>query len=238
MYKLLISCGTAVCFLAFTHSAQAEILCVRNKTKATRAIKLSSSFRTVGSGESCPKGFSQLIDTSVFKGEKGDKGDTGAAGSNGANGANGQSAFDTLSSGTTIKGVLTTSSGQNAGFGTFSALVPENITASNVIIARNSVLDTQCTAAGSPNFACLSTTELAKNAADCTGTVDNPTAPSGKICIYPRTAAIPGNTTRLEGRAEQFAGQNYFFRPYFQIQVMSGTSTNAQITGTWAYTAP
>ena len=78
-----------LCLMLASTVAQADILCVRNKTKANKksgAVALAKSFKTVATGSSCPKGFVALVDTQLFKGEKGDTGATGAQGIPGTNG--------------------------------------------------------------------------------------------------------------------------------------------------------
>jgi hypothetical protein len=220
----------------------AQVLCVRKSQSLSKSkVPLSSAIRVAAR---CPAGFVRVLDTATFKGQAGNTGPqgprgatgpTGPVGPSGASGADGASAFDTLASGTTVRGVITISNGQNAGFGTFNALVPQLVADADVIIARNSVLGSNINCS---TFSCLSAAEASKNASACSGSESNPTAPPGKVCIYPRTATIPDSTTRIEGRAQQFAGQNYFFRPYFHVQVVSGTIGATTITGTWAYTAP
>ena len=224
--------------------ARADVLCMKSSLKAGK-----SSISTKGllvAGSTCPKGTTQVLNTTVFtgpagaagsQGAQGPAGATGPQGPAGANGARGTGAYDTLPSGTTVRGVLT----NNPTFpsllladGNFSAILPQPLTSADVIIARTSALDSACTTGGMTNFTCLSATEAAKNSAVCSGTVDNPTAPAGKLCIYWGTGSGVSAGAALEG---QVAAKNYLFRPTFRVY-NTGSGNSLVGTATWAYTAP
>jgi hypothetical protein len=229
-------------------SATAEVLCARNAVKPNKkgSIPLRRSFRSIETGQKCPRGHAELIklETSTGpKGEPGEKGERGVKGDSGEKGEPGASAFDTMPTGATIRGVMQPG-GDDVRIGMFTAVIPQTLATGDVVIARNQVLGDACDDAGMPNFSCLSDTELAKDASGCTGTVDNPTAPPGKVCIYPRSVSVEGR--RFESRAGHsstpnnfLSGYNYFFRPYFHVRVVvGGGSAFRWIDGTWAYTAP
>lgn len=195
-----------------------------------------------------------VLDTSVLQGPKGDtgarglqgpkgdKGDTGSVGPQGIQGSNGakgdpgeagaagQSAFDTLASGTTVRGFIETGFG---GYGSFQALVPQLLTNDDIIIARNKAVTDLC-----PDLSCLSDSELEKDASGCTGSFENPTAPGGKVCIYPRLI-VAESRVRMEGRVSEDRNffPNLFWKSHFElVSTVSGVSL--QLDGTFAYTAP
>jgi len=89
MKKSLVLLSFSIC-LMFTLSAYADVLCVKNSQTAKKnKVNFSGAFKVV-SGSTCDKGYTALLDTSVFKG---DTGNTGATGATGATGEKGNSAL-------------------------------------------------------------------------------------------------------------------------------------------------
>ena len=182
----------------------------------------------------CPKGFVSVINTDSFKGAdgpKGDKGDTGAAGPAGATGARGQSAFDTLPSGTTVRGVIGMGDSTPAAFlwttASLPAPAPQPITGSDILIAQTSAVTSACSTLSD----CFTSVQLAKNNALCTGDAINPTAPAGKVCIYPRVwIQMQG----AEGAVVGDSGETSIYGFGLQWDSSSGSTFGA----VWAYTAP
>lgn len=83
--------------LLFVSTATADLLCVKNSQTAKKnKVNFSGAFKVVA-GDSCGSGFTALLDTSVFKGDKGDTGATGATGTAGAAGTKGASAVSSAS---------------------------------------------------------------------------------------------------------------------------------------------
>jgi collagen triple helix repeat protein len=143
-------------------------------------------------------------------GAKGDPGSQGARGETGAQGVPGTSVFaGTMPSGTKITGVW--SVGADGGNYAVSFPVPAPSPPSEV------------------NFAPDSSSVTTSDDPSCTGTVSEPTAPSGKVCLY--VTSIGSGVSSLTGFAE--LGRYGFF----VYGVESSTSNNAA-RGTWAYTAP
>jgi hypothetical protein len=74
--------------------------------------------------------------------------------------------------------------------------------------------------------------------ANCTGTTDNPTAPPGKVCVYPTTttgiAADSADATQLAGTGS--GGSRFGFG--VDSSATGGASSAANFHGVWAYTAP
>ena len=65
----------------------------------------------------------------------------------------------------------------------------------------------------------------------CTGEVDNPTAPAGKVCIYP--VGMSSNATFL-GNTVPFSGS----RSGFEVRGVANGSGDIYFQGIWAYQAP
>lgn len=69
----------------------------------------------------------------------------------------------------------------------------------------------------------------------CTGSVDAPTAPAGKVCIYVNFVE-PGSAG---GGARGFSlGSGGRGRQGFEVRMTENTASKAGFTGSWAYTAP
>jgi len=76
------------CFV-FSNIAAADVLCIKNAAKPNKKGKVILKKVLKTETSTCPKGYTQVLDTSVFtgpQGAKGDKGDTGATGATGAQG--------------------------------------------------------------------------------------------------------------------------------------------------------
>lgn len=234
-----------ICSFFITSSAFASTLCVVSKIPVGNDGKVPMANRfKVASGSSCPKNYSRVTDSSKFKGDKGNTGDRGIQGipgNPGISGVAGASSFEIIPTGTTIKGVGGLMSISNeSSFTTyastsFNALLPNKLLSEDIIIARAEALDNYANC-GSPNYVCLSDYEKAKNASGCTGTFQNPTAPSGKVCIYFNPNGFYATYKNLiEGRVST-DNANFIFRPSFGI-LLTGSNL-AQGNYTWAYTAP
>jgi hypothetical protein len=141
----------------------------------------------------------------------------GAAGPAGPAGASGASAWDTIPSGQTVTGGYVFDSS------TTGATGADSISISLPGVAPAALTD------ATVNFA----SGGADNDATCTGSAAAPTAPAGKVCIYP---VVDTNVQDLEGfRASTLADQG------FVIVFVPATATIAQdmfFDVTWAYTAP
>ena len=73
-------------------STHADTLCLKNKTtanKKTGAVNLAGALKVVGSGQNCPSGYTSIVDTNAFKGDRGEEGSFGATGAQGARGEKG-----------------------------------------------------------------------------------------------------------------------------------------------------
>ena len=159
-----------------------------------------------------------------LEGEKGDKGDVGPQG---PAGERGPSAFDTLPSGTTVRGVMCSAGFDIAGDATavsFPAPIPQPITFNDVIIAPTPAFNSACTTRAH----CLTSSEVAKDASLCTGTPEVPTAPPGKVCIYPLSwRTVSGALINAEPVGDSSI---YGFLITSTLYYM--------VRATWAYTAP
>lgn len=157
-------------------------------------------------------------------GPEGPQGPKGPTGATGATGPRGPAAWETIPSGTTIIGPLNFDSVQASDgssdeyYVPLGGVAPVALTDANVNFAPPSD--------GGSAFGDQNT--------GCTGTVDTPTAPAGKVCIYVRYA---GGVDRAST-----AGWAPFFQPDrgFNIGINpSGTAGgDMYLFGSWAYTAP
>ena len=150
-------------FFVFSNVSFADIVCVKKQVKANKkgVVNLKQSVKVATS--KCPKGYTLLYN--IPKGEKGDKGETGAVGPKGEKGATGPKG-DTgncSSCNSNIPYELpsgTTITGQG-GSGAFFIPAPIPITGNDVLVNYKEFKHPECQ-----------------------GTVENPTAAPGKVCVY------------------------------------------------------
>lgn len=219
---------------------------IQAKAKCSKAETIfnSSNLSTLGiKGEVGSQGPVGPQGLQGIQGVKGDKGDQGVAGSQGPQGLQGlqgpkgdrgQSAFDTLPSGTTIRGVIS----RLAPVVSFPAPLPQGISNSDVKIAVTATFDAAHGCAALTD--CLTSSELAKDV-NCTGTVALPTAPPGKVCIYPLTIAHANGDGQIASGAFPVSSGSptsiYGFRLSGGAPFFSG-GAGVTVEATWAYTAP
>lgn len=222
------SAGMLAVLLMTFPAAHADKLCLQ-VTVAKKTGKVSTK-KTIA--PACPKGFTELVDTASFVGPQ------GAAG---ASGARGPSAFDQLPSGTTVRGVIG-GWGNQSNLAFFTQSLPASsstaIKSSDMIIAHTPRLIGFCEdsyGAGGITT-CLSADELAKNETLCTGTFDNPTAPAGKVCIYPDVffAGFDMEAQLVAASANPAEGSPFGFG----LQWYTEPSSTSKLKASWAYTAP
>ena len=156
-------------------------------------------------------------------------------GTNGTNGTNGSSFYDTIPSGVTITGMIGgdfnnfNTGGDYRIFQSFPAPIGRVLTSADVIVANTAVVDNDCTGATT----CLSATEPTAASA-CTGTTGIPTAPAGKVCIYPITAS---NASDIDGLIYAATGQTS--TPGFVLDFgVDGSAGDIYVSAYWAYTQP
>ena len=183
----------------------------------------------------CRSGETTLTPTSFT----GPAGTNGTNGTNGAAGARGVSAFDPIPSGTTVYGVIG-NDGQEAGagghdwygFSSLPALTSQVLTSSDILIAPSSVLDNDCVGA----LECRSAAEVTDGTV-CTGSVNTPTAPAGKVCIYVSLLSssniTPGTVVALVINSSAPT-----ITPGFMIGWTANANGDTFLRGSWAYTAP
>lgn len=156
-----------------------------------------------------PISLQELAATAGTPGPKGDAGDQGDRGF---------SAWDTIPSGVSVTGNFSRLfyGEANRTYG-FSVPLP-------------GVAPTALTA-DTTNFAPDGRNETADDDAACTGSVDAPTAPPGKVCMY-------GYGTLNWARVEGLVLFHEADRAFWVTGSMDGTSGRAELYFTWAYTAP
>ncbi len=227
--------------LFFSASANADIICVKNKVAAQGSVVLNGKINVVKK-DSCPKGFSKLLSTDEFKGPQGEKGEKGERGEDG------DAAFyqNVLPAGTTVTGYVKTVSRAEARIlypdaSAFKVPAPVSLPMPSTVEIDDKSIGTD---------------------KDCTGSVANPTAPAGKVCLYGMngmTATVTpiklGNmytqdeclAHNLEWICEKCmycgcscidpsdenAGQYGYSRQAFNV-----VGSDAPFEGVWAYTVP
>lgn len=160
-----------------------------------------------------------------LQGDKGDKGDPGEQGPPGPSGLSG----GTIPSGTTITGAW---GGRYiaalAGTQTNSYL----LTYSFPLPAPARLTDTQV------QFGAGTAGPVGDADPTCTGTVANPTAPAGKVCIYSQDGARD-NSTLTGFKLSAAQGVTSADAYGFTVRMVNiSTPGTMRAEGTWAYTAP
>ena len=226
---LVVACtGTAVAVKTMITSAQIQngTIKLRDLSPAARKALLKDIGPT---GPAGPKG------ATGAKGAAGSKGAKGATGPTGATGAAGTSVFDggSIPSGATIRGAwggryITAVEGsqQNSYLlsVSFPLPAPVALTDSNV------------------QFGASTAGPVGDADPACNGSVANPTAPAGKVCIYVNEGpnGTRSNVT-LTGFKLSAAGVNTEADRYgFEVRLVDAGTVPGTLRaeGTWAYTAP
>jgi hypothetical protein len=163
-------------------------------------------------------------------GKNGTNGTNGKTGPTGSTGAAGTSLFaGSIPSGTTVTGawggryIAPQLAFNNSYLISYSLPVkaPAPLSDSTVNTAANA-------AAGDPD-------------ATCTGSVDAPTAPAGKVCIYigsSNNAQVTGFSLISPGSGTTQPGDDYGFIVRILDAGTVGNTATTSAEGTWAYTAP
>lgn len=191
----------------------------------------------------CPKGYLPMTTAAVGgvgaangtfgkQGSKGSTGVDGLDGDKGAPGVRGQNIFDPLPSLKTVTGSFgkTYLSQQNipGDVAAWSILLPINAQLSHLL--EDAAVGVAEVLGCSPirGQPCIDPAEL-QSSGLCTGSYTTPTAPPGKVCIYPSTLS---NVTMLRGNALR---RNGFEIEWRSVPSLTGRT---EVQGSWAYTAP
>lgn len=239
-------------------SINADLLCVKKSLYPSgRKLALSSAIKIASSR--CPSGYATVLDTNTFRGDSGERGPTGPIGLRGEQGSKGDagpqgiqgfpgtlgdkgdqggkgdtgergsSAFDTIPSGTTVRGVITA---QGVAFErvavSFQAPIPKAILFDDVIRATTAALTAACV----DITKCLDATEIDKDFTQCTGSAESPTAPAGTVCIYPITWSIVNGNSPTSSHPFEGISSLYGF------QLTPSMGHQSRFEAVWAYTAP
>lgn len=159
--------------LFFCTTVNADLLCVKKQVTTKAKIDLSNQIKIVKK-DNCPKGFVQLINTEDLKGEKGDKGDKGETGAQGLKGDKGE-AGTCLLEGKYLPGGITLT-----GYVSAPSVVKEGYKEGLNTIEQVGDVDGVIVSLFMPSTAEI---EIA-DPSECTGSMANPTAPAGKVCVY------------------------------------------------------
>ena len=215
--------ATIAVFIALGGGAYAATALPKNSVGATQLRNDAVTSTKVKNGSLQRSDF-RTADLVKLRGPAGAKGADGAAGAPGAKGDRGErgekgdagrSALSTLQSGETVRGVFgvdgTLDPGAGQQFATGVTLpVPAPATLGNLDVSVDGGFD--------------------DNPA-CTGSYAAPTAPAGKVCIYPESAGL--NVDQASGLVP---GGNE--TPYgFIVQAVSAGDGPVVFQGSWAYTA-
>ena len=131
----------------------------------------------------------------------------------------------------TVTGVIGGSI-QAAGSGTWSTDASfgfkpaTSLLSTDIIVSSSSQLTSGCSGSATN---CLSSEEVT-GSVNCTGSVSNPTAPAGKLCVYPTNVV---NANQIRAFADPESGSTHGFTVSWNA-INSGTST---VDAVWAYTA-
>ncbi len=142
-----------------------------------------------------------------------------SSGPAGPAGQRGVSAWDTIPSGQTVTG--------NFGVTAFYGLAAS----ANYSVSLPAKAPVALTSAN-VNFATDANAATIDDDATCTGTAAAPTAPAGKVCIYPYQTGFSGMTAVNGFQANNLGNQAFY------LSFGVAANTNAALFVTWAYTAP
>jgi len=156
----------------------------------------------------------------LLAGGPGTPGPTGAAGPTGSTGSRGFSAWEAIPSGQTVTGSMIWDEAVIANNADFRVYVPFPGKA------------TPITDDNSVNFAIDSSDATVDDDAACLGTVQAPTAPPGKVCIY-RYAF--GGVGDVNGRYNYMNNRDGFF---VLARSDGAAGSDMYVDFSWAYTAP
>lgn len=106
------------------------------------------------------------------------------------------------------------------------AVVDPTLTSADIIVDTTTELSSACSGGAST---CLSTEEV-NAASTCAGSTTSPSAPAGKLCIYPYTLS---NASSITGSAPA-AGANVGFT----VNWIAASTGDTKFGAVWAYTAP
>lgn len=223
---LVVACtGTAVAVQSLVTSAQ-----IKNGT--IRLKDLSPATRKAVIGDIGPTGAKGATGAN---GAKGATGATGAKGATGAAGTAGTSLFDggSIPSGKTITG---------AWGGRYIAAVEGNQQNSYLLSVSFPLPAPVKLKDSDVQFGASTAGPVGDADPACTGSVANPTAPAGKVCLYVNEGpnGTRSNST-LTGFKLSAAGVNTDADRYgFEVRIVDAGTVPGTVRaeGTWAYTAP
>ena len=214
--------ATIAVFIALGGGAYAATTLPKNSVGATQLRNDAVTSAKVKNGSLQRSDF-RTADLVKLRGPAGAKGADGAAGAAGAPGAKGdrgekgdagRSALSTLQSGDTVRGVFGVDGTATAADQQFAAGVTLPVPAP----ATLGNLDVSVAGGFDDNPA-------------CTGSYAAPTAPAGKVCIYPESAGL--NVDQASGLVP--GGNETLYG--FIVQAVSAGGGPVVFQGSWAYTA-
>ncbi len=149
-------------------------------------------------------------------GAAGPAGANGATGGVGATGPRGFSAWDTIPSGVTVRGVVHWEQNKPTN-GLLTYVVPVTLPGISPVALTHATVNFKT---GYP---------ATDGDATCTGSSTAPTAPAGKVCLYVHSGLY---VTSVSGWVDALATQSFFVRLTTDVEI------DPSLIATWAYTAP
>ena len=225
-----------ICKSKVNNTLTVKARCNGGEVRLNAATLVGPRGRTGRTGPTGPQGDIGPEGQTGSQGPSGPAGPPGPIGQTGPAGAAGQpgaSAFDPIPSGATVYGVIGTGNATpgNPFVWTTASLpapAPAALSNSDLLIATTSGLSSACPTLSS----CLSASQIARNNSACTGTAENPTAPAGKVCIYPRVWVFMTSAEAYIVGASDAETTKYGFG------VQWDSSNGSTFGAVWAYTAP
>ena len=216
--KKIIFLLLAIC--VFSISANADIICMKKNVAVNKSgnINLSKQFQTV-KRNTCPKGYVKLINTDELKGVqgptgpqgvKGEKGDTGAQGPRGEKGEKGTTGAQGVQGpkGDTGATGATGAQGPKGDSCIEDGYLPSDTTITGII--GNFIEGEKFVTFISPAHHEFQI----GGEQECEGSVDNPTAKPGYLCIYNVYGNVVAEKIEYNSSQEECVNNGYDYREY------------------------
>lgn len=214
--------STAALFIAVsTGGAVAAAALIDGKNIKSGTVKTKQLAKGAVDGSKVKDGSLTGTDFKAGTLPAGAKGDTGPAG---PAGQKGRDAGDPIPSGTTVTGPW-----RYDDTATASQAIDDRVLITLPGVAPAALTDTTVNFAPSPGD------PVGDADPACTGTVEAPTAPAGKVCLY--ADFVDSNLTAVRGET---GGSSFANSRSFLVTFVMTPAGNADVyaMGSWAYTAP
>jgi hypothetical protein len=255
MKRKVLSLLSITCLFFISSEAYADKVCSRITLRRNRAVQ---AIKTVASSVKCPRGYTQVVDTALLTGPAGTtgaQGTTGAAGLSGSTGGTGPTGATGVTGATGITGATgadgatgpTGATGVDGITGPTGATGPVGITLpAGETLQGSYAVDFYASVAGEESFSAVTfPLKLASaptphfivsgTTPECPGTLINPQAAPGHLCVY-EGPAFRMTSQRIVAAS---SGNGNEADPFGFIVDMVSTDDGLSFSyGTWAVTAP